>query len=139
MGCSLAIAIVSSVLGAASNMQTDWSAGPNAAGPVTNWNNRFDTSTSLSWRSIPGQLAISSTPLSTAMLHPLGSGQTVAGGIHAADVDGDGDADVISAQYLSLQWWERQGNGTWISHPVVDEFWGLGAAFVTHADLDHDG
>src|SRR5262245_14637291 len=95
------------------NVQTDWSGGPGVAGPGTPWADRFDQSTGSSWRSIPGQLALSCSPLATTVPHTLTGGLTVANATHAADVDGDGDTDVVGAQYLSLGWWERLSDGTW--------------------------
>ena len=58
----------------AQNSQTDWSGGPGEAGPVDSWNDRFETSSDLSWRTVPGQLALSSTGISTASRHVLASG-----------------------------------------------------------------
>ena len=136
---SSVLTLAASMLGVDTVTQTDWSGGPSAAAPVVSWNSRFESSTGISWRSIPGQIALSSTPLNPSVQHPLAGNQTVAGGVHAADIDGDGDIDVVSAQYLSLQWWERLGNGTWTSHPIVNNFYGMGDSYVTTADLDHDG
>ncbi|MFO0874453.1 MAG: FG-GAP-like repeat-containing protein [Phycisphaerales bacterium] len=136
--CSVAVAFVLAGI-AGVTAQTDWSGGPGLPGPVPSWGDRFDDSANTSWRSIPGQLALSSTPLPATVPHVLTGGLTVANGVHAADIDGDGDADVVIAQYLSLGWWERLPNGTWTSHTIATNFWGMADAFVTHADIDQDG
>ncbi len=60
--------------------------------------------------------------------------------VHAADVDGDGDADVLGAGYNAdtIVWWENVNGGqNWIQHTVADT---LDAAFTVFAtDMDGDG
>ena len=56
-----------------------------------------------------------------------------------ADIDGDGDIDVIGASYYdsSLRWFENDGHGEFTPHLIsqaVNEGQG-----VTVADLDNDG
>ena len=63
-------------------------------------------------------------------------------GTAAADVDGDGDLDVLGAalNINSITWWENDGtpaNGGWITHTIDGAF--TGAARVGAADLDGDG
>ncbi len=78
-----------------------------------------------------------------AGMHVLSStfdGVTLA---HAADVDGDGDTDVLGAATLSntIAWWENTspvGNGSvWAQHVISDTF--DGAEHVYAADVDGDG
>lgn len=61
--------------------------------------------------------------------------------VHAADVDQDGDVDVLGASTLGglIAWWENEtGDGiTWIQHVVDSGF--TQARSVYTADLDHDG
>ena len=61
--------------------------------------------------------------------------------VHAADVDGDGDMDVVGAALLAhdITWWENTaGDGTvWTEHTVDGNF--TGAASVHAADVDGDG
>jgi hypothetical protein len=61
--------------------------------------------------------------------------------IHAADVDGDGDLDVVGAAYKGndIAWWENTlGDGSaWSEHTVDAEF--NGACSVYAADVDKDG
>ena len=60
--------------------------------------------------------------------------------VHGADVDGDGDADMIGAAVNAddVAWWENtEGDGsTWTRHSVDDDF--DGALTVYAADLDDD-
>ena len=62
-------------------------------------------------------------------------------GVYAADVDGDGDPDVLGAsRYVDgITWWENTAsNGSvWTEHVVDDAF--DSATSVYSADLDGDG
>ena len=61
--------------------------------------------------------------------------------VYAADVDGDGDMDVLGAAYLddAIAWWENTaGDGTsWTERTVDGAF--VGAISVYAADVDGDG
>ena len=78
---------------------------------------------------------------------PFGDATTIDGSfegaisVYAADVDGDGDLDVLGAAYGAddISWWENTaGNGTaWTEHIVDSDF--DGAESVHAADVDGDG
>jgi hypothetical protein len=61
--------------------------------------------------------------------------------VNSADVDGDGDLDVLAAGTSdnAIAWWENlTGNGSsWTEHTVVSGF--TGAFWVDAADIDDDG
>ncbi len=61
--------------------------------------------------------------------------------VYAADVDGDGDMDVLGAAVYAddIAWWENTaGDGTtWTEHTVDGDF--VGANSVYAADIDGDG
>ncbi len=64
-----------------------------------------------------------------------------ASSVYAADVDGDGDTDVLGAGYFAdkITWWENtNGVGTTWSEHVVDALFD-GAQSVYAADVDGDG
>jgi hypothetical protein len=73
--------------------------------------------------------------------HIVDSSFNGARSVYAADVDGDGDTDVLGAAALgwAVTWWENiDGDGnTWMEHSIADNFnW----AFSVHAsDLEGDG
>ncbi len=61
--------------------------------------------------------------------------------IEPADVDGDGDTDVLGAAFASgdLVWWENRAGdaATWTPHTIEGNF--SGAVCIRTADLDGDG
>jgi len=60
--------------------------------------------------------------------------------VHAADLDGDGDMDVLSASQVddSIRWYRNDGDGSF-SSPMVLNASAVSARDVQSADLDGDG
>jgi uncharacterized repeat protein (TIGR01451 family) len=73
--------------------------------------------------------------------HTVDGAFTGATSVHAADVDGDGDLDVLGASYTAydIAWWENTAGdgGAWTEHTVDGAF--AGANDVYSADVDGDG
>ncbi len=73
--------------------------------------------------------------------HTIDSNFEGAYSVYAADVDGDGDMDILGAGYWAddITWWENlDGAGTsWTEHTINGEF--DGARSVYAADVDGDG
>ncbi len=73
--------------------------------------------------------------------HVVDGGFEGARSVYAADVDGDGDLDVLGAADLDddITWWENTaGDGTvWFEHTVDGNFDGAHSAYA--ADIDGDG
>jgi hypothetical protein len=60
--------------------------------------------------------------------------------VYAADLDGDGDADLLSTSYYDyvIAWYENLGGGTFGPRQILDDN-ASGAIYVRAADLDGDG
>lgn len=76
-----------------------------------------------------------------SVAHPVAAGFDGAIDVHAADIDGDGDMDVVGAAQIAndVTWWENtSGDGTtWSQHLIDGTF---ARAFTVYAaDLDGDG
>ena len=73
--------------------------------------------------------------------HPVGTDFGEAVSVHSADVDGDGDLDILAAAFGAddIAWWENTaGDGSaWAEHTVDEDF--DGARSVYAADVDGDG
>jgi hypothetical protein len=128
-------------------VQTDWAGGPGAAGPVEQWNDRFDLSMNAAWRSIGGQLSLASTPLfEPALTIVAGKPDYFPAGTAAGDVDGDGfDDPLVAAPIIGVPfadlggvyWFKAEQDGTWTPHPVSEDF--DGARYIDTTDMDADG
>jgi hypothetical protein len=62
------------------------------------------------------------------------------GSVQAADLDSDGDPDILTSSCTDsgIVWWENDGGGSeWTGHPLDETLGGAGCAFA--ADLDADG
>ncbi len=61
--------------------------------------------------------------------------------VHSADVDGDGDADVLGAAFwdYDITWWENVGGTgtTWVEHTIVGNFHYPNS--IHSVDIDGDG
>jgi len=136
----IAMLIVTTISFSNTVTQTDWSGGAGVQGPVMNWGETF--------YSTDGNLSVISEVLKLAVQLIVPVEHTVDGefdyaySVYAADIDGDGDADILGAALGAMEgiaWWENtDGTGTsWTEHTVDEEF---GDAYSVHAtDVDDDG
>ena len=73
--------------------------------------------------------------------HSVGGNMSGVSSVYSADMDGDGDMDVLGAAYGAddITWWQNiAGDGSvWTEHPVDGAF--DGASSVYPADVDGDG
>ena len=74
--------------------------------------------------------------------HTISTAANGATSVFASDVDGDGDADVLSASYIDgkIAWYENDGtpaSGSWTEHTITTA--NEGALSVVGADVDGDG
>ncbi|MBD3411317.1 MAG: hypothetical protein GF419_14070, partial [Ignavibacteriales bacterium] len=85
-------------------------------------------------------------PIATNAQTNFGAQQVIsdsAGGardVHAADLDGDGDLDVLSASYIDdkIAWYRNDGSGNFGAQQKIP-IYRNGANSVYAADLDGDG
>ncbi|MCK5035821.1 MAG: VCBS repeat-containing protein, partial [Candidatus Sabulitectum sp.] len=119
--------------------QTDWSGGDGVPGPVTDWGNSYDNSSQID--STSGTLQLTEVLLANLIEHTIAPDFEDPTSVYAADVDGDGDTDVLGASDEAdyITWWENtDGTGTaWVQHTVDGNF--VDAQSVYAADVDGDG
>jgi PKD repeat protein len=58
--------------------------------------------------------------------------------VYAADIDGDGDMDVLSSYYAKIAWYENNGNEYFTTH-IIPAGSGYQAKSAYAADVDNDG
>ncbi len=117
--------------------QTDWSGGPDVWGPVTAWGDVFYLATTVEWTGNPGFIVLQKT-ITEYIIEVNFDGATH---VYSADIDGDGDMDVLGAAALDdeITWWENvDGSGTsWMKHTIDKNF--HDANFVYSEDINNDG
>ncbi len=129
------------VLGAHASqaVQNDWSGGAGAAGPVSDWNGQFSSSENTAWCSIPGQLQLSSTPISPCVEHQVAGGIDSPYAAVVADLNGDGFNDIVcgSGTDDGVLAYYGSSAGTWTFQLVSDST--PSAIGLSVADFDGDG
>ena len=118
--------------------QSDWSGGPVEPGPVTSWGSTFSSHVLTGWEDLPGDLLLAFESIAHSVTTYMGSLHVG----HAADMDGDGDMDILSDSTVRklIAWFENDGSGGgWERHNVSD----YGELFAPKAcypvDIDGDG
>jgi hypothetical protein len=141
MRCSLLVPILllASQAAAQTASQSDWSGGPGVWGPVTSFGSDFYSDSGIECHPTTGGVTIDFVDqLIGYIVVEAYDGAT---DVHAADIDLDGDMDLVSAAYGAddLSWWEnRNGLGDqWKVHAIDTYFYH--AASVWPVDINSDG
>jgi len=133
-----AILILVSVSFSDSAVQADWSGGTGVPGPVTDWGNSYDVADQTN--NYGSSLCLELYLLPGAVEHNVNNPAGVRS-VNAADVNGDGDIDVLGGGMgIGLAWFENTGGtGTsWTKH-TVDSSFNYGVQAVSALDIDEDG
>jgi hypothetical protein len=126
-------------IGASYYSQHSWHGGSGVAGPVTDWGPYYSSQSQIHCTPYPGELLldISSTT------HPINANMGGCYYAFPADMDRDGDVDVVSSETLSstsfeVAWFENDGNGGgWNTHTISINYPLIHCAYP--GDLDSDG
>ena len=121
--------------------QSDWSGGPGVSGPVTlYWDDTFSSEYHTSYYTIPGGKLLLDISSST---HVISTGMGGCWHAFPADMDGDGDTDVLASDAGSgslywMGWFENDGTGGgWAVHTVSENYPVYKCVYP--ADMDNDG
>ncbi len=116
--------------------QTDWSGGAGFAGPTGSWTGGFSASDGIDWVNVPGSIS-----LNCGMYRIDDGSAAPARGICAADIDGDGDDDLVRISESGFFWYENPGllEPGWSEHFISSVPAGFDVGCVVSDDLDGDG
>lgn len=121
--------------------QSDWSGGAGVGGPVYEWGAGFNTANDVAWRAIRGQLALATSPAPSPDRLTFPGEAAGAIKVYAADIDLDGDTDVLGSAYYGNELILLVNDGgsppSWERRVVDGGF--LEALAVSVVDLDGDG
>jgi hypothetical protein len=135
---ALMLALPAAYAWAAGSLQTDWVGGPGVPGPVTYWQQSFDSSSGISYAGTGGSIILTYSSI-LHWIHSTGPGGDE---MCIVDTDGDGDLDIVSCQssWDRISHWENlDGTGlNWARTIIVDSL-PSGAVSLDKSDIDLDG
>ncbi len=136
--CAFLVLLASSA-SAENTTRTGWSGSPVVWGPVTGFGDDFYSDSGIECH--PSGGGIRFDLVDQLIGHLVVEDCVLVTMVRAADIDLDGDIDLVSAGYGEdeLSWWENlDGSGeSWVKHLAYGGF--AGASSVCVADIDSDG
>ncbi len=134
----ITLILVASLAFCGTTTQTDWSGGYGIQGPVSSWSSTFwIADVTVLYNSGKLEIIDPIPPIEQRIVENFDQVYS----IYSADIDGDGDNDLIGAAFRDdeITWWENEdGTGTnWIVHIIDGNF--DGARDVHATDIDGDG
>ncbi len=138
----LMLVLILSQAVASTATQTDWFGGDGIPGPVIEWGDTFDFETCIYWSGSSDDLLLDTGILNVPVEHTVDSEFEHVTSVYAADIDGNGDMDVLGSAGSyddDINWWENiDGTGlSWIKHNVGSSLDGPRSVYA--ADIDGDG
>ncbi len=123
-------------------VQTNWSGGGGAPGPVEDWGDGFESAAGASWLAVPGQLALAGAPIEDPEETVIDESFDGPVSLFVCDLDGDGDQDVLGAARHTDQiaYWRNEGGDPiqWTFISVDDSFDVALTVFACDLDGDQD-
>lgn len=96
------------------------------------WNRSFASSEGISWLAVPGQITLSGVPLETPEKHLVDDDFVRSSSLEPADLDGDGDLDLVGSAWIGnqIRWWRNDGGRPPVWTEVLIESGFAGASSV---------
>lgn len=121
-------------------IQTDWSGGPGAPGPVEDWGSAFQQETHICW-STPGRVSLDTNYVEQnyMLATPIMSGQGSPTAICSSDFNGDGLEDIAGGFWSTGRIYVvlNPGAGPWL--PILVDAAAPEPVMLSAADFDGDG
>ncbi len=119
--------------------QSDWSEGLSSETPVSSWLRVFESADQVAWRSIEGQIQLSSSILDTAVENFVYSGIAKPYAADIDDINNDGYNDIVigALEANEVRVFFGNENGEWISQVLSSS--SSECIGIDIADLNNDG
>lgn len=139
---TLLLSVCCAVVVSGTATQTDWSGGAGILGPVSDWATAYHGGSNADATSIPGFVSLLPFGWAQPSMHYVDHYYPYGGCIETADLDGDGDIDVVCGSELNdrIDWWENSDTqpGTFVVQHTLDSSVDVPTSLFC-VDLDADG